>query len=227
MTATPLGVTRPFTNSSAAAAAMAAKRRKVRVGARVLEADAAVEEGHWRKEVVEIDPGGNVNYGTEAQYAAYGGEHGGVYGNTYGVEHGDGYGHSTEMAYGGGYAGGYEHNAAAATAPPIQQPILPPEVGRIGGKRGRSDMPAEILEVNQAELMKNRPREDKSKLTGMAFGPSYQPAPSAKGKPSKLHKRKHQIGSLFYDMKQKEMELAERRSKGFLTKAETQAKYGW
>jgi hypothetical protein len=36
---------------------MAAKRRKVRVGARVLEADAAVEEGHWRKEVVEIDPG--------------------------------------------------------------------------------------------------------------------------------------------------------------------------
>ncbi len=57
MTATPLGVTRPFTNSSAAAAAMAAKRRKVRVGARVLEADAAVEEGHWRKEVVEIDPG--------------------------------------------------------------------------------------------------------------------------------------------------------------------------
>uniref|UniRef100_A0A0D3F1F2 Proline-rich protein PRCC n=2 Tax=Oryza TaxID=4527 RepID=A0A0D3F1F2_9ORYZ len=173
------------------------------------------------------DPSDNVNYGTEAQYAAYGGEHGGVYGNTYGVEHGDGYGHSMEMAYGGGYAGGYEHNAAAATAPPIQQPILPPEVGRIGGKRGRSDMPAEILEVNQAELMKNRPREDKSKLTGMAFGPSYQPAPSAKGKPSKLHKRKHQIGSLFYDMKQKEMELAERRSKGFLTKAETQAKYGW
>ena len=32
----------------------------------------------------------------------------------------------------------------------------------------------EILEVNQAELMKNRPREDKSKLTGLAFGPSYQ-----------------------------------------------------
>lgn len=50
---------------------------------------------------------------------------------------------------------------------------------------------------------------------------------STKGKPTKLHKRKHQIGSLYFDMKQKEMELQERRSKGFLTKAETQAKYGW
>lgn len=54
-----------------------------------------------------------------------------------------------------------------------------------------------------------------------------QAVSSAKGKPSKLHKRKHQIGSLYFDMKQKEMELAERRSKGLLTKAETQAKYGW
>nr|POF14618.1 hypothetical protein CFP56_64680 [Quercus suber] len=52
--------------------------------------------------------------------------------------------------------------------------------------------------------------------------PSEWPV-STKGKPTKLHKRKHQIGSLFYDMKQKEMELAERRAKGFLTKAETQA----
>lgn len=85
----------------------------------------------------------------------------------------------------------------------------------------------EILEVNQAELMKNRPREDKSKLTGLAFGPSYQAAPSGKGKPSKLAKRKHQIGSLYFDMRAKEMELNERRSKGVLTKAETQAKYGW
>lgn len=55
---------------------------------------------------------------------------------------------------------------------------------------------------------------------------SIQPV-STKGKPTKLHKRKHQIGSLYFDMRQKEMELAERRSKGFLTKAETQAKYGW
>ncbi|XP_073291571.1 uncharacterized protein [Primulina huaijiensis] len=96
----------------------------------------------------------------------------------------------------------------------------------IYGKRGRRDAPQDIVEVKQDELMKNRPREDQTKMTGIAFGPAYQPT-STKGKPSKLHKRKHQIGSLLFDMKQKEMELAERRSKGYATKAQTQAKYGW
>ncbi|KAF5956099.1 hypothetical protein HYC85_008955 [Camellia sinensis] len=95
---------------------------------------------------------------------------------------------------------------------------------KMPGKRGRNEIPQEIVEVNQDELIKNRPREDQVKLTGIAFGPSYQPV-STKGKPTKLHKRKHQIGSLYFDMRQKEMELAERRSKGFLTKAETQANY--
>ncbi|KAI3760307.1 hypothetical protein L1987_50700 [Smallanthus sonchifolius] len=100
-------------------------------------------------------------------------------------------------------------------------------VARPPGKRGRNEIPQEVIEVNQDELMKNRPREDQAKLTGIAFGPAYQATSSTKGKPSKLHKRKHQIGSLYFDMRSKEMELAERRSKGFLTKAETQAKYGW
>lgn len=95
-----------------------------------------------------------------------------------------------------------------------------------GKKRGRHEIPSEVIEVKQEELIKNRPREDQVKLTGIAFGPSYQPV-SAKGKPTKLHKRKHQIGSLLFDMKQNEMKLAERRAKGMLTKAETQAKYGW
>ncbi|KAI7753819.1 hypothetical protein M8C21_013631 [Ambrosia artemisiifolia] len=102
---------------------------------------------------------------------------------------------------------------------PVAQPPL--------GKRCRNEIPAEVIEVNQDELMKNRPRPDQAKFTGIAFGPSYQPTSSTKGKPSKLHKRKHQIGSLYFDMRSKEAELAERRSKGFLTKAETQAKYGW
>lgn len=97
---------------------------------------------------------------------------------------------------------------------------------RLPGKRGRSDAPQKIVEVNQDELMKNRPREDQTRLTGIAFGPSYQPV-SSKGKPSKLLKRKHQIGTLYFDMKQKEMELAERRAKGMLTKVQTQGKYGW
>lgn len=45
---------------------------------------------------------------------------------------------------------------------------------RVPGKRGRNEVPAEIVEVKQDELMKNRPREDQAKLTGIAFGPSYQ-----------------------------------------------------
>ncbi|KAF7083990.1 hypothetical protein CFC21_087699 [Triticum aestivum] len=174
-----------------------------------------------------LDPNSNLNYGAEPQYAAYGVEQGGGYDNGYGGEHSGGYEHSTAPPCGGEYTGGYSAEAVAMAAPPMREPALPPELGRIGVKRGRRDMPMEIIEVNQAELVKNRPREDKSKLTGMAFGPSYQAAPSGKGKPSKLQKRKHQIGSLFYDLKQKEMELSERRAKGFLTKAETQAKYGW
>lgn len=94
-------------------------------------------------------------------------------------------------------------------------------------KRGRNQIPSNVIEVKQDELMSNRPREDQAKLTGIAFGPSYQPVSSGKDKPTKLHKRKHQIGSLYFDLKQREMELAERRAKGQLTKAETQAKYGW
>lgn len=100
------------------------------------------------------------------------------------------------------------------------------EMERVG-KRRKNDVPTEIVEVNQAELIKNRPKEHQAKATGIAFGPAYQPVSTSKGKPSKLHKRKHQIGSLYFDMRQKEAELAERRSKGLLTKAETHAKYGW
>ncbi|MED6216519.1 hypothetical protein PIB30_008207 [Stylosanthes scabra] len=129
----------------------------------------------------------------------------------------------------GAYAG-YENNwgdgsSAAVTAAPQTSGVGESAV-IFPKKRGRNEIPSEIIEVKQDELIKNRPREDQVKLTGIAFGPSYQPV-STKGKPSKLHKRKHQIGSLYFDMKQNEMKLAERRAKGMLTKAETQAKYGW
>ncbi|XWS52287.1 hypothetical protein CRYUN_Cryun11dG0055200 [Craigia yunnanensis] len=128
----------------------------------------------------------------------------------------------------GNYPGQYENNwADGSAATTLPETAGMAEIGvKVKGKRGRNELPTEIVEVKQDELMKNRPREDQVKMTGIAFGPSYQPA-STKGKPSKLHKRKHQIGSLFFDMKQKEMELQERRSRGLLTKAETQAKYGW
>ncbi|XP_023002268.1 ubiquitin carboxyl-terminal hydrolase 36 [Cucurbita maxima] len=124
----------------------------------------------------------------------------------------------------GNYADHIQYGSDPADQPAMMDAA---NVVRIHEKRRRNEIPSEILEVKQDELMKNRPRQDQVKLTGIAFGPSYQPASSTKGKPSKLHKRKHQITSLFYDMKQKETELAERRARGLLTKAETQAKYGW
>eukprot|EP00257_Ricinus_communis_P027239 XP_025014653.1 uncharacterized protein LOC8279551 isoform X2 [Ricinus communis] len=129
--------------------------------------------------------------------------------------------------YHGQYGNNLEDGSSAETAmPEITWPSEGANLRVPGRKRGRNEIPTEIIEVKQDELTKNRPREDQVKLTGIAFGPSYQPA-STKGKPSKLHKRKHQISSLYFDMKQKEMELAERRAKGFLTKAQTHAKYGW
>ncbi|GJU32732.1 proline-rich protein PRCC [Tanacetum coccineum] len=150
----------------------------------------------------------------------------------------------------------------SSVGPEVSAAEVVQSVARVPGKRGRNEIPTAVIEVSQDELMKNRPREDQVKATGIAFGPAYQfsfpispsfprstissssirsssdssrsalladadPTSSTKGKPTKLHKRKHQIGSLYFDMRSKEMELAERRSKGFLTKAETHAKYGW
>lgn len=96
-------------------------------------------------------------------------------------------------------------------------------------RKGRG-MPTEglkIKEVNQQDLTKGHIRADQMRATGIAFGPSYLPVSTSKDKPDKVHRRKHQIGSLYYDMRQKEMELLERKAKGHLTKSETQAKYGW
>ncbi|ESW26701.1 hypothetical protein PHAVU_003G140900 [Phaseolus vulgaris] len=153
------------------------------------------------------------NYGSvpepEAGAAAYGTEQYGNYGEAYGDY------------------GQYGNNWGDVSAAPVSEASgISESVVRIPGKRGRHEVPMEVIEVKQDELIKNRPREDQVKLTGIAFGPTYQPA-STKGKPTKLHKRKHQIGSLYFDMRQNEMKLAERRAKGMLTKAETQAKYGW
>ncbi|GAV59687.1 PRCC_Cterm domain-containing protein [Cephalotus follicularis] len=173
-----------------------------------------------------VDYGSYVNYdqnvsnGDASSHGGY--DNYASYGN-YNVSNGD----ASNM-------GGYDNNGSygnnwgdsSTSMAPQAMPAVSDDLVRVPGKRRRNEVPLEIVEVKQDELMKDRPREDQSKLTGIAFGPSYQPV-STKGKPSKLHKRKHQIGTLYYDMKQKEMELSERRAKGFLTKAETQAKYGW
>lgn len=175
----------------------------------------------------------NYQYATD-QYDSYGNyqysadQYDGSGASTGTASNGDGY-----ATYGGAYEdyGQYGNNwvdrsGAAATVVQPEPSGISESMLKFTGKRGRKDVPVEVIEVKQDELIKNRPREDQSKLTGLAFGPSYQPV-SAKGKPSKLLKRKHQIGSLYFDMKQNEMKLAERRAKGMLTKAETQAKYGW
>ncbi|RRT65862.1 hypothetical protein B296_00024757 [Ensete ventricosum] len=65
----------------------------------------------------------------------------------------------------------YEGNWSEGTAAVVSEA---PGMTRIAGKRGRNDIPTEIVEVKQDELMKNRPRQDQTKLTGIAFGPSYQ-----------------------------------------------------
>lgn len=76
------------------------------------------------------------------------------------------------------YAGydGYNWSADAslsnATGTSVAMEV--PDVGKTRGKRGRNEMPPQVVEVKQDELMKNRPRQDQAKLTGIAFGPSYQ-----------------------------------------------------
>ncbi|KAL2455041.1 Mitotic checkpoint protein PRCC [Abeliophyllum distichum] len=169
----------------------------------------------------------NWNSGSES-YDGYGAGYDDNVGAGEGVDYSNWKGQTGDYAnYGAGY-GQYESNwidESGATA--VAEASRLAESGlQVPGKRGRNDTPEQIVEVKQDELLKNRPREDQVKLTGIAFGPAYKPA-STKGKPSKLHKRKHQIGSLLYDLRQKETELAERRAKGFLTKAQTHAKYGW
>nr|GMD28053.1 proline-rich protein PRCC [Ipomoea batatas] len=156
---------------------------------------------------------GYTGYGNgDGQYSNWVGPNGEQYSN-YASTYGD-YGQSEHNWVDGS-------NASSQELPESAESAL-----RVTGKRGRNDAALQIVEVKQDELMKNRPREDQVKLTGIAFGPAYKPA-STKGKPTKLHKRKHQIGSLYFDMRQKETELAERRARGMLTKAQTQGKYGW
>lgn len=64
---------------------------------------------------------------------------------------------------------------------------------------------------------------------GATIGEALPPLPSrlTGPDPSKMAKRRHQIGSLYHYAKQKELEQLEQRSQGAKSKAETQRKYGW
>lgn len=120
---------------------------------------------------------------------------------------------------------------ASANSAPVATPVADPvaQVLQSERRRGREDrmVAPNVIEVKQADLTGGaKLREDQIRTTGIAFGPAYQPV-SSKDKPSKLQRRKHQIGTLLQDSKAREMDLLDRRAKGNLTKAETQAKYGW
>ena len=73
----------------------------------------------------------------------------------------------------GGY-GHYENNWGNGSMAAQPEVAGVDTAVRVPGKRGRNEVPVDIVEVKQDELIKNRPREDQVKLTGIAFGPSYQ-----------------------------------------------------
>lgn len=139
-----------------------------------------------------IDNSGNVQSGIEQndvnyeQYYSYGSHESGSDQNAanYGYfesynsgfdQSGDGSSYGAYDGY-GGYGQQYGNNWAEGSA--AEAPTEVPGASQSGfgvkGRRGRSEIPTEIVEVKQDELIKNRPREDQVKLTGIAFGPSYQ-----------------------------------------------------
>ncbi|XP_068642354.1 uncharacterized serine-rich protein C215.13-like isoform X2 [Aristolochia californica] len=72
----------------------------------------------------------------------------------------------------GYHQGFYGDGSMATTSVPSIQSVRP-LMGN-SGKRGKNEVPADIVEVKQEDLISNRPREDQVKLTGIAFGPAYQ-----------------------------------------------------
>lgn len=135
---------------------------------------------------------GNYQYGTDPNSGYYMGSD--SYGNySSGIDHSMGTqseavtaGNDTSSSYYvnndtyasyntyGGY-GQYGNNWADGSGAAVQEISGISDNGlKVSGKRGRNEIPSEVIEVKQEELIKNRPREDQVKLTGIAFGPSYQ-----------------------------------------------------
>lgn len=116
---------------------------------------------------------GSENY---ANYDSYGGSNSSNVGSaSEDYANYDSYGSYGNNGSYGNY-GHYENNwVDGSSAVATEIPVAASEsLTRIPGKRGRSDIPQKIIEVKQDELIKNRPREDQVKLTGIAFGPAYQ-----------------------------------------------------
>lgn len=139
-------------------------------------------EGGYQSEY--IDPvggeGGYPQWGTEGEnYANYQGYTGygngdGEYSNWVGPN-GEQYSNYASSYGTYGDYGQFEHNwVDGSNASSQELPESAESALRLTGKRGRNDAPQQIVEVKQDELMKNRPREDQVRLTGIAFGPSYK-----------------------------------------------------
>eukprot|EP00240_Pyramimonas_obovata_P003711 CAMPEP_0118929754 /NCGR_PEP_ID=MMETSP1169-20130426/6663_1 /TAXON_ID=36882 /ORGANISM="Pyramimonas obovata, Strain CCMP722" /LENGTH=350 /DNA_ID=CAMNT_0006872003 /DNA_START=172 /DNA_END=1224 /DNA_ORIENTATION=- len=89
----------------------------------------------------------------------------------------------------------------------------------------------QMVEVKQSTLTTSaRPMETMAEVgVATAFGPQYAAKlkKEAGAKPDQLLRRKHQIGSLYYDAKVRELEMFENKSKGMKSRSQTQGKYGW
>lgn len=115
-------------------------------------------------------PSGTENYADYGGYAGYDGVSGDYQNGDY-VSYDNGYGNYAN--YGQGQYESYPaYDSSASVVPEVSG--LAEGAFKVSGKRGRNNVPQEIVEVKQDELIKNRPREDQVKLTGIAFGPSYQ-----------------------------------------------------
>lgn len=115
-------------------------------------------------------PSGTENYAGYGGYAVHDGVSGDYQNGDY-VSYGNGYGNYAN--YGQGQYESYPADDSSASVVP-EVSGLAEGAFKVSGKRGRNNVPLEIVEVKQDELIKNRPREDQVKLTGIAFGPSYQ-----------------------------------------------------
>jgi len=125
-----------------------------------------------------------------------------------------------------------------STAPPTQDELLhlamQEEMMR-SSRQGRGSNPfrkiemPKMVEVSQLSLTSfARPVEAVNDV-GRAFGPQYaaQLKKQAGDRPERLQRSKHQIGSLYYDAKVRELEMFENQTKGMKSRKETQGKYGW
>lgn len=113
----------------------------------------------------------DVNYDTYANYQSGVDQNVNVDGQSqYVTSGGDSLNHGDYLSY-----GSYGQNGNNWAAGSVEEMSGTGATGvRLPGKRGRNEVPLEVVEVKQDELMKNRPREDQAKLTGIAFGPAYQ-----------------------------------------------------